>query len=249
MIARKAWIAALSAIGMFSLTGVAPAQAQEPNLGIEAGPITTFYPDRPYYGRSTPSPLPAYRQLSSEAKSFIMKAGATNLAEIRLGRMAQERGSSQEVKDFGHHMIEEHTKAQESLKNMAEKVSFEDSFKIDAKHQAVINKLSKLRGAAFDRAYAMEMVKGHKAAVKMFEARANSGRGTDVRAWAASMAPDLRKHLEHAQGLYKSVHGVAWRDPSEVRAAYRSSSRKQGATLDMRNNPSKTIKGDAHGYH
>jgi putative membrane protein len=67
------------------------------------------------------------------------------------------------------------------------------------------NRLSRLDGAAFDRAYMKAMVADHQRAVQMFTARANNGRNTDLRSWTATTLPTLRKHLEMAQDIYASL--------------------------------------------
>ena len=73
------------------------------------------------------------------------------------------------------------------------------------KHQAAHDKLMKLSGAEFDRAYMTDMVMGHQEAVTDFTAEANSGADLQVKAFAAKTLPTIQGHLKMAQDLQKQV--------------------------------------------
>lgn len=136
-------------------------------------------------------------------RQFVEKASAGNLAEIKLGKLASERAGEAEVKKFGQRMVDDHTKANQELMTIASQKGMTPSAKPEAKHQEVENKLSKLQGAEFDRAYLMHMVKSHEMSAELHANQAKSGQDAELRAFAAKVLPTVKDHLQMARDLSK----------------------------------------------
>src|SRR3954453_5331901 len=94
-------------------------------------------------------------------KTFVMNAAMGGMAEVELGKLAEQKASSESVKQFGQKMVADHGKANEELKSVAATQKIDIPVSLSSKHQAVIDRLSKLSGSAFDKAYVKEMVKDH----------------------------------------------------------------------------------------
>jgi putative membrane protein len=135
----------------------------------------------------------------SADNTFVTKAAVGGMAEVELGKLAQQRASSDAVKDFGKRMETDHSKANEELKTTAANKGITLPTTLDAKHQATMDRLSKLNGAAFDRTYMQEMVKDHREDVAEFQKEANSGDDPDVKAFAGKTLPTLQEHLKMAE--------------------------------------------------
>ena len=112
---------------------------------------------------------------SSADRSFIADMMADGDAEVQMGKLAEQHASSPAVKRFAAMMVTDHTKAGEALKKIAAEYNVEPDANKDAKehdkHKDDIDKLSKLRGADFDRQYMDMMVSSHKDAVGDLESR------------------------------------------------------------------------------
>ena len=187
--------------------------------------------------------------LSSADREFIMKAADGGMAEVELGRLAVNKASNSDVKTFAQRMIDDHSKANDELKQLAQtknitlpdwqamastsmthsetmmnnpsgstSTSQKDQTKSNThstmstkdhqmmmEHQKTIDKLSKLSGADFDKAYMSDMLKDHEKDVAMFEKEANSGKDADVKAWANTTLPTLRDHLQMARDIAAKV--------------------------------------------
>jgi putative membrane protein len=130
---------------------------------------------------------------------FMEKAAQGGMAEVKLGQLAADKGSSQAVKDFGQRMVTDHTKANNQLKDLASRkgVTLPDS--LDAKDQTIYDHLSKLSGAEFDREYMRGMVKDHRTDVNEFRKESESAKDADVREFAKQTLPTLEEHLKLAQ--------------------------------------------------
>jgi len=136
---------------------------------------------------------------------FAKEAAQGGMAEVKLGQLAQEKGSSESVKSFGKRMVDDHSKAGDKLKEVASRENVTLPTDISAKDQAIYDRLSKLSGSAFDRAYARDMVKDHETDVAAFEKEANAGKTDSLKSFASETLPTLQDHLKQAKEMMKSV--------------------------------------------
>ena len=121
--------------------------------------------------------------------------------EVELGRLASEKASSSEVKQFGQRMVEDHGKANDELKQLATQKHVDLPAEPSAKHKATKARLEKLSGEQFDKAYVADMLKDHKKDVAAFEKQSRSAKDPDLKSFAAKTLPTLQDHLKQVQGL------------------------------------------------
>ena len=141
----------------------------------------------------------------SADQSFMMKAAQGGIAEVQMGNLAKDHAKSQAVKDFGQRMVDDHTKANDELKNLATQKNVTLPTDMDSKDKSTYNRLSKLNGAAFDRAYMRDMVNDHRKDVAEFREEAQAGKDPDVKAWAGKTVSTLDDHLKQAESTDKEV--------------------------------------------
>src|SRR5262245_21731396 len=135
----------------------------------------------------------------SEDIEFILDAAKGGMAEVELGKLAATRAQSDEVKKFAQRMVDDHSKANEQLKQIADSKSIKLPTEIEAKDKALMQRLEKLNGAAFDRSYMNAMVNDHVKDVSEFKREANAGRDPQVKSFAESTLPTLQEHLQQAK--------------------------------------------------
>lgn len=142
---------------------------------------------------------------SAGDQAFVTKLAGVAMAEVELGTLAKDKASSREVKAFGQRMIDDHTKAGNELKGIAQRKNFAWPAALPPDAVALKDKLSKLSGPAFDRAYIDEMVKGHTEVLAVVQKEAQSGSDPDVKAWAVKASSSVRAHLTHAQDQQREL--------------------------------------------
>jgi putative membrane protein len=154
----------------------------------------------------------AHQEASQESRKatvsdaeFAKKAAQGGMAEVRLGRLAEQNGSNAAVKQFGQRMVEDHTKANDELKQAAAKENILLPGDMDPKDQAVYDALAKLSGAAFDKAYARDMIRDHQQDIADFNSEANSGRKSAIKDFAEQSLPTLQDHLKQAREMRQTV--------------------------------------------
>ena len=139
---------------------------------------------------------------------FAKEAAQGGMAEVKLGQLAQEKGSSDTVKRFGKRMVDDHSKAGDKLKEVASRENITLPTELSAKDQATYDRLSKLNDAAFDRAYARDMVKDHETDVAAFQKEASGGKDDSLKSFASETLPTLEDHLKQAKEMMKTVSGA-----------------------------------------
>ena len=144
----------------------------------------------------------------SPDSKFMKSAAEGGISEVELGQLAQQKAVSAEVKQFGHHMVKDHTDANDKLKALATSkgVNLPDSSSV--MQQASKAKLKLLSGDSFDKSYIKGMVDDHKDDIKEFQEEASQGQDPDVKAFAASTLPTLKKHLKMIQSI-AAAQGVS----------------------------------------
>ena len=135
-------------------------------------------------------------------KGFVDKAATGGMAEVKLSKLAMDKGQSTEVKQFARKMVEDHTKANMELKQIAEKKSIAVPTTLDAKHQKVYDKLAKLDGADFDKEYMRAMAMDHDDTVKLFKEQSQNGQDPELKSFAMKTLPihrEARRHGAHGR--------------------------------------------------
>jgi putative membrane protein len=141
------------------------------------------------------------RQPASPDQTFIKKAAVGGLAEVQLGKLAVEHAASPDVQQFGQRMVNDHEKANRELMAVVEPKGIAVPAALDRKHRQVADRLAKLRGPAFDRAYIQQMVKDHEEDVRLFRTEAQQGKDPKLKRLAANTLPTLEEHLTMARNL------------------------------------------------
>jgi len=136
---------------------------------------------------------------SEKDAQFLVEAATINMEEIKLGELAQQKGTMADTKDLGKMMVTEHKKALADLTKLAESKSIVLPAALPEEAQDAYDKLNEKTGVDFDKEYADKMVKGHKDAIDKFEKASSDAEDADIRNWASSMLPSLRTHLEHSE--------------------------------------------------
>ena len=137
----------------------------------------------------------------SPDESFYKKAAEGGIAEVEQGQLAQEKGESATVKDFGSMMVKDHSAANEKLKALAAKKGIELPSSSSVSQMATKTKLQVLSGDTFDKSYVKGMVSDHKEDIKEFEKEAQSGQDPDAKAFASATLPTLKMHLKKIQEI------------------------------------------------
>ena len=151
----------------------------------------------------------AAADVSAADSIFMRKAAEGGMAEVKLGQLAKDKGSNRAVKDFGKRMVTDHGKADDQLKDIASKKGVTLPTSLNAKDNAVYDRLSKLSGDAFDKAYMRAMVRDHETDVSEFRRESQIAKDSDVKDFASKTLTTLEDHLQQAKDTASQVGAMA----------------------------------------
>jgi putative membrane protein len=154
---------------------------------------------------ATKSAQTAAEKTANPDARFVMGVAEGGMAEIELGQLAADKASNAQVKEFGHQMMADHTKMGNELKPLAASKDIMLPTSVSARDKATKDRLAKLSGASFDRAYMAEMVKGHLSASMDFRKEATSGHDPQIKEWAARTLGTVDEHLKAAREIQKEL--------------------------------------------
>jgi putative membrane protein len=137
--------------------------------------------------------------------AFLKKAADGGMLEVKLGEHAARNAASADVRAFGQRMVDDHSKANRELADLAKKEGVDVPTTLSTDHQKMAEKLLSMAGSEFDKSYMHMMVEDHEKDVAAFKAEAKEGK-TEVDRWAAQTVPTLEEHLKQARDIDKRVN-------------------------------------------
>jgi putative membrane protein len=141
--------------------------------------------------------------ISMADTNFILAAAQGGMTEVKLGELAATNGMRDDVKEFGQMMVKDHTAINDDMKALAAQKGVTLPNGLDAKHQAMVDKMSALTGSDFDKAYIAGMIKDHKKDAKEFKAESKSTSDADIKSFLDKSIPVVEAHLQHITAMKK----------------------------------------------
>lgn len=173
-----------------------PGSPTQPPGGVPSGP-----PQSPMPGAAGGTSSDVQVDPYSTDKDFIKNAAEASATEVHLGKLAQDKASSDAVKDLGKRMVEANTQTSQQLQQAANALKVQVPADPPRKAKKAEDKLSKLSGPDFDRAYAKMAADRQKQTVKEFEREAKSGKVQGVKDFAAKNLPAEQERQKQAEEL------------------------------------------------
>lgn len=132
----------------------------------------------------------------TDPQQFADLASSSNMFEIESSRVALEKSTSEEVRAFAQHMIDDHSKAGEEMTAAAQADGITPATTLQPHHQGQLEQLTGLEAEAFDQAYTAAQIAAHDEAVALFQGFASNGEDSALKAFAAKTLPTLQQHRE-----------------------------------------------------
>jgi len=132
---------------------------------------------------------------------FIVTVAEGSTNEVALSQLAAEHSSRDDVKKFAQMMIDDHTKLNAMLTDLAARKGVAISDAVMKGQKDHVDGLAAKNGADFDKAYIKLMVKTHQETLALFQKEAEKGKDPDVMSFASQNTPTISEHLEHAKML------------------------------------------------
>ncbi len=202
MISKRLFTVFSGTVLLTSLTAVAQmrpsdgAQTTSPSANPNGNP-----------GVNSPENIQAQQAAASGAmqdKAFVRKALEGGMAEVQLGQLAADKGSSDDVKQFGQTMVTDHTKLGDQMKVVAQQMGVTPPASVSKKDKELMTKLQGLSGTEFDNAYIVAMVKDHKKDADEFKSEAQQTQNPALQQVTQQGEQVIDRHLEMIDKIAES---------------------------------------------
>jgi len=136
---------------------------------------------------------------------YLVDIAEVNLAEIEIGKLAQQKSTNPEVKKFGKMLVDEHTKSAGEVSALAKSKNFTLPTSLTEEGQEEYKKLNEKSGLDFDKKFADMMIDGHEKAIEKLQKATKDAKDQDIKLWASNNIAPLTAHLEHAKLLKQDL--------------------------------------------
>jgi putative membrane protein len=152
-------------------------------------------------GTTTPGAAQMSATLTDADNRFIQRASQDGKAEIRMGQLIVQKAQRPDLRNFGQTLINDHTRMDQQLTQIAAQKSVLIPTQADAAHQRMIDTLANLSGTDFDQTVVQDAIREHQTEIQLYQQAANTVQDPDLRAFAQQNLPTLQQHLTMARQL------------------------------------------------
>lgn len=145
------------------------------------------------------------KALSATDRNMMRDLAYANLSEVAMAKLAQEKTSNDEVRNYAQRMIDDHSKAMDQLQQLAQAKGVQLPTAPDAKHQAMEKKLRAMSGQEFDRQYMQQAgMQDHRKVHSLVARISTRAQDPDLKTLAGNLLPNIDQHLQMAQQMRSS---------------------------------------------
>jgi len=143
------------------------------------------------------------KEKKDESVDFIKEMVQARMMDLEEGKIAAQRSTAKNVKEYGSLMVDDQNKMLDDLKKIAalKNVSLDKSLASDK--SKALKDLKETHGKSFDKKFIKMMTIDHKRDVKKFR-EATRYHDADVQVFATKYLPVVESHLDKITALKKS---------------------------------------------
>ncbi len=174
-----------------------PGQAAQDRTG-QAEPAGERMSDRDRAGAGGGISVQGSQQMDQD---FVKHAASANLLEVRLSELVQQKARDPQVKQFAQRLVEDHRKAGEQLKQVAQQMNVQISDELMPMHQAKLDHFQQKQPGQLELGYVFDQVGHHHKDVLEYQFMAQNAQNAQLKQFASQTLPHLRQHLQMAERL------------------------------------------------
>ncbi len=153
-----------------------------------------------------PSTGASSTKISDRDEKMVKQIAESHLAEISTGKLAQDKASSDEVKSFAKKMVDDHTKALDDLKQLAQSKGVMLPTEPGRQHMAQQQKLQGMSGDKFDRQYMQQSGdRAHKETHRLLQRAASRAEDADLKNYASKAIGTVETHQQMAKETTRNL--------------------------------------------
>lgn len=134
---------------------------------------------------------------------FAVAAASSDMLEVALGKLAQQKAIALDVKDWGKQMEREHDESGRRLAEIANRAGIQLPANMGVDDRKVYDDIDDRKYFGFDKKYMRDLQELHERTIKRYEEATTKVSNPELRAYAAEMLPKLREHEARTTELFK----------------------------------------------
>ncbi len=142
-----------------------------------------------------------------QEQAFVQSALQGGIAEVALGKLAAQKGTSADVRQFGEKMVQDHSQLNDRMEQVAQQIGVRSPKGLSKSDKKLEARLAALSCAQFDDAYIKAMLKDHKKDLSNFKSEADNASDAALRQVAQQGAQVIDGHLMLIEQIAKN-HNV-----------------------------------------
>lgn len=145
-------------------------------------------------------------KVSRADEKLMTEIAQANLAEINTGKLAKDKSQNDQVKSFAQKMVDDHTKALDELKQLAQAKGVSLPTEPDRQQKAMEKRLSSLSGDKFDKQYLEQAGdRSHKDTHKLLKQASTKAQDTDLKNYASKTMGVVESHQQMAEETERTM--------------------------------------------
>ncbi len=149
-------------------------------------------------------------KFSDRDEKMVKQIAESHLAEINAGKLAQDKASSSEVKSFAKKMVDDHTKALDDLKQLAQSKGITLPTEPSRQQMTEEKKLQAQSGDKFDRMYLQQAGdRAHKETHRLLQRAASRAEDADLKNYASKAIGTVETHQQMAKETTRNLKSTA----------------------------------------
>lgn len=139
--------------------------------------------------------------LNDDKREFMGKAHSISTQQLELGKLAVEKGTTAQVRDYGQQMVDIYSKKLDELQDISKRYTVTLPQQMEEDHAGRVQELRDKNSNEFDRAYWDTVVDAHKDALQAFDDNVKDIEATDnttFNLWARNTGKEIRAQMENA---------------------------------------------------
>lgn len=139
------------------------------------------------------------QKLSAMDEAWLKMTALENMAAIRMAKAAEEKATSEKVKQHAAQVLKDHMACGAELKELAKQKDVELKHELPEAKKELLQEITSKSGQDFDQAYMNFEVAAHRMAVAHFQNGADFLKDKELQAFAQKQLPVLEQHLSAAE--------------------------------------------------
>lgn len=149
-------------------------------------------------------------KLSDRDERMVKQIAESHLAEIKAGKLAQDKASSDEIKSFAKKMVDDHTKALDDLKQLAQSKGVTLPTEPGRQQMAEQQKLQGMSGDKFDRQYMQQSGdRAHKETHRLLQRAASRAEDSELKNYASKAIGTVESHQQMAKETTRNLKSTS----------------------------------------